>query len=133
MEIWEKEWDGSENGRWTHQLIPEISQWVNRKHGEVNFYLTQFLTGHGCFRKYLHKIGHADSPMCPMCNTTEETPRHVVFECPRFAGERTSWMSTCGSHLRVENIVAEMCNDSKCWEESEKFIRAIMMKLQTST
>ncbi|XP_033251710.1 uncharacterized protein LOC117190756 [Drosophila miranda] len=45
---------------WTHQLIPSIDAWVSRKHGQVNFYLTQLLSGHGCFRSYLHRFGHAD-------------------------------------------------------------------------
>ncbi|XP_062542083.1 uncharacterized protein LOC134210074 [Armigeres subalbatus] len=39
----------TDNGRWTHRLIPNLSTWMNRKHGEVNFHLTQFLSGHGCF------------------------------------------------------------------------------------
>ncbi|XP_070142309.1 uncharacterized protein [Drosophila kikkawai] len=29
------------------------SSWIDRKHGEVDFYLTQELSGHGCFRSYL--------------------------------------------------------------------------------
>ncbi|GBP14366.1 hypothetical protein EVAR_98823_1 [Eumeta japonica] len=43
-------------GRWTHRLIPQIDFWLNRNHGEVNYYLTQMLSGHGCFRAYLHRF-----------------------------------------------------------------------------
>lgn len=39
--------DGSAKRRWTHRLIPEIECWVNRKHGESNYCLTQMLRGHG--------------------------------------------------------------------------------------
>lgn len=56
---WQEEWDASEKGRWTHQLIPNISAWVNRKHSEINFELTQFLSDHRCLWKYLHRFGHA--------------------------------------------------------------------------
>ncbi|XP_065091473.1 uncharacterized protein LOC135712450 [Ochlerotatus camptorhynchus] len=86
---WQQEWNTTENGRWTHRLIPILSTWVNRKHGEVNFHLTQFLSGHGCFRKYLHRFGHAASPLCPECGNVDETPEHVVFDCPRFEAVRT--------------------------------------------
>ncbi|XP_015122230.1 uncharacterized protein LOC107044733 [Diachasma alloeum] len=30
-------------GRWTHRLIAQVGVWLNREHGEVNFYLTQML------------------------------------------------------------------------------------------
>ncbi|KAH8252209.1 hypothetical protein KR032_009296, partial [Drosophila birchii] len=57
---WQAMWDSSTKGRWTHRLIPDISSWVNRRHGEVDFYLTQVLSGHGCFRSYLKRFGHED-------------------------------------------------------------------------
>ena len=41
--------DGRQTGRWTYRLIPKLATWLNRKHGEVGFYLAQALSGHGCF------------------------------------------------------------------------------------
>ena len=49
LQRWQAQWDSSEKGRWTHQLVPRIAEWVNRKHGDPSYYLTQMLTGHGCF------------------------------------------------------------------------------------
>ena len=79
---WQRECSNSTKGSWTHRLIPEISGWVGRQHGEVNFHLTQILSGHGCFRQYLHRFGHAVSPLCPECVEEEETAEHVFFVCP---------------------------------------------------
>ena len=79
---WQRDWGTSEKGRWTHRVIPVLSTWLNRKHGEVTFCLTQFQSGHGCFRLYLHRFVHAVIPVCPECEVVEETPEHVVFECP---------------------------------------------------
>ncbi|XP_062541349.1 uncharacterized protein LOC134209381 [Armigeres subalbatus] len=73
MRKWQLAWNSSSKGRWTYRLIPNLSLWVDRKHGEVNFFLTQFRLGHGCFRKYLHRFGHAESPLCPACPNCEET------------------------------------------------------------
>lgn len=64
---WQLEWDAAAKGRWTHRLIPKIDVWLSRNHGEVNYYLTQMLSGHGCFREYLHRFKHDDSPECPSC------------------------------------------------------------------
>ncbi|KAL7724943.1 hypothetical protein ACLKA6_002307 [Drosophila palustris] len=76
---WQVRWDSATNGRWTHQLIPKVEEWLNRGKGEVNFHLAQFLTGHGGFRKYLHKYRQEDSPECPTCPSASEDPEHVLY------------------------------------------------------
>jgi hypothetical protein len=123
---WQREWDSSTNGRWTYRLIPVLSVWLNRKHGEVNFQLTQFLSGHGCFRQYLHRFGHATSPMCPECLKIVETPEHVIFECPRFEEVR----SVLSPAITVENVVNEMCKDLEAWSSVSHVIAQIMSQLQ---
>ena len=50
LQRWQEKCDASEKERWTHGLIPQVENWVNRKHGEVNYCLTQMLSNHGCFR-----------------------------------------------------------------------------------
>jgi len=45
VDNWQAAWNNSSKGRWTHQLISSIESWVNRKHGQVDFYLTQALSG----------------------------------------------------------------------------------------
>ncbi|KAG5883486.1 hypothetical protein JTB14_013130 [Gonioctena quinquepunctata] len=35
-----------EYGRWIHILIPHIEEWANRPYGEVDYFLTQALSGH---------------------------------------------------------------------------------------
>lgn len=122
---WQQEWDNAENGRWTHRLIPNVSTWVNREHGEVNFYLTQFLSGHGCFRQYLHRCGHAASPFCPACANVEETPEHVVFDCPRFAELRRRMPA-----LEPDNIAERMCNEEDTWNAVSRVVTQILSELQ---
>lgn len=122
---WQQEWNNAEKGRWTYRLIPNVSLWVNRKHGEVNFHLTQFLSGHGCFRKYLHRFGHASSPCCPDCENVEETPEHVVFECPRFEEVRRDMRG-----VTVDNVVEEMCREEGIWNAVDSTVSRIMSELQ---
>ncbi|CAB0034434.1 unnamed protein product [Trichogramma brassicae] len=47
---WQEAWDRSKKARWTHRLIPNIRVWIERRHGEMNYHLTQLLTGHGFFK-----------------------------------------------------------------------------------
>lgn len=125
MAKWQQEWNTATNGRWTYRLIPSLSVWVNRKHGEVTFHLTQFLSGHGCFRQYLHRFGHASSPLCPECGNVEETPEHVVFVCPRFGTMREEI-----TNLNVGNIIGEMCREESIWDAASRTITRILTELQ---
>ncbi|XP_058816958.1 uncharacterized protein LOC131680257 [Topomyia yanbarensis] len=93
------DWDSSEKGRLTHRVIPVLSTWVNRRHGKVTFYLTQFLSGHGCFKQYLHRFEHTVSPFCSKCINAEEIPEHVIVVCPRFDAARWEIPS-----LNVESV-----------------------------
>ena len=60
-------WESSLRERWTFHLAPYIIPWMKNKHCELNYYVTQFLIGHGCFRKYLHRFGYDSSPTWPNC------------------------------------------------------------------
>lgn len=127
---WQREWDTTEKGRWTHRLIPSVSTWVSRRHGEVTFHLTQFLSGHGCFRKYLHRFGHAESPLCPDCVDCEETPEHVVFACPRFEAARSEMLAIIGADTSPDNVVRRMCSDIAKWNAVVGAVTQITSALQ---
>ena len=62
LDAWQHEWDCAEKGRWTRRLIGQLRPWTERKHGEVNYYITHFLTGHGSFLACFYKIGEVSSP-----------------------------------------------------------------------
>ncbi|CAB0044392.1 unnamed protein product [Trichogramma brassicae] len=61
--------DWASKGRWTHRLIPNIAEWVERGHGEVNYYLTQLLSGHGYFKSHSQRYDNTLSALCPACPT----------------------------------------------------------------
>lgn len=130
MAQWQGSWDGSTKGRWTHRLIPNLERWVHRKHGEVHFYLTQVLSGHGCFREYLHRVGHASSPNCPSCIDTVETVEHVIFGCPRFQSSRDTLLLGCGPDTSPDNLVDRMCQREDAWNAASRAITEVMLKLQ---
>jgi hypothetical protein len=130
IQDWQEEWDGSVKGRWTHRLIPSVKDWMERPHGEVNFHMTEFLSGHGGFRDYLHRIGRAQSPNCPHCVQAIESPEHVFFECSRFLEGRKELYKLTGPGIRVETLIKAMCSDKATWEAVSSFIYKIMSSLQ---
>ncbi|XP_070132570.1 uncharacterized protein [Drosophila bipectinata] len=42
---WQRRWEASSKGRWMFRLIPDVGVWTGRKHGQVDIYLTQALSG----------------------------------------------------------------------------------------
>ncbi|XP_070854985.1 uncharacterized protein [Drosophila suzukii] len=50
IEAWQRRWNNATTGRGTHSLIPSLTPWLQRRHGQVDFYL---ISGHGCSKEYL--------------------------------------------------------------------------------
>lgn len=123
LERWQSRWDSSTKGRWTHKLIPDIRTWIERKHGECSYQLTQFLSGHGGYRKYLHKFGHDTSPMCPHCLDVEEDTEHAIFHCPRF-------MEGFEGNYDPSNVLDYMLQSESNWLEVESRITSIQTELR---
>ncbi|CAB0040877.1 unnamed protein product, partial [Trichogramma brassicae] len=104
LEKWKTQWSATTKGRWTHRLIPSIAAWIERRHGEVNYHLTQLLSGHGCFRSYLCRTKNDTSSSCPTCHPTVEDVEHVIFHCPRFTSEREELYRLANGLLEPETI-----------------------------
>ncbi|KAM8702435.1 hypothetical protein ACLKA7_001766 [Drosophila subpalustris] len=127
---WQISWDSAPNGRWTYRLIKELRPWLRRRHGQLNFYLSQLLTGHGCFKSYLHRFKHAEDPFCDHCgHGIIEDAEHSIFLCPLFGRERG--MSAIGRlHLTPDNLVAHMLAEESTWTDISNLAAHIMKDLR---
>lgn len=60
---------------------PVFKDWLRKSYGSLSF--LQVLSGHGCFREYLHEItGREVSPRCHHCPEERDTAQHTLKECP---------------------------------------------------
>ncbi|KAH8295309.1 hypothetical protein KR018_009921, partial [Drosophila ironensis] len=131
MAQWQQRWDSSEKGAWTRALIPCVETWVNRKHGQLNFHLTQFLSGHGFFRDYLYRFGHVEDPFCPACGKgCIENPEHVIFSCPRFVVQRDEAERSLEVQLKPANLVSCMLTSTGNWEAIDRMANSVMKELR---
>jgi len=126
--LWQTRWDASGKGRWTHRLIPHIVPWITRKHGEVNFHLTQFFTSHGCFPAYLHRFGKLDSPVCWYCGLEADDANHTVFVCDAWETRRSRVNTALNTTISPDNIVPIMLRDKNSWNAVSSFIHEVMVK-----
>ncbi|CAB0041395.1 unnamed protein product [Trichogramma brassicae] len=105
---WQEAWDRSKKARWTHRLIPNIRVWIERRHRELNYHLTQLLTGQGFFKHHSQRYDHNQSAQCPVCPTSIENAEHVFYHCPRFSEERERLHSLLHEVMTPENTTRLM-------------------------
>jgi hypothetical protein len=124
MVEWQKRWEQGTKGRWTRTLITDVKIWKKRQHGEVDFYITQALTGHGCYGEYLKRIGKERDDTCWYCDTAA----HTLFEYSRWESERLTMEGKTETRLTSENFVDIMLHSKQRWDAVAEFVRKIMRR-----
>lgn len=114
IQRWQERWDQESRARWTRRLIPNLEPWVARRSGEVNYYLTQMLTGHGYFRKYLHRMNKADQPSCLYGDAEEDDAEHTFFRCNRWREKRSRLQGVLGT-ITPENVIDKLMVNDQNW------------------
>jgi cobalamin biosynthesis protein CobD/CbiB len=71
---------------------------VNNKH----FLLTQFLTNHGSFRSYLHRMNKTPSPNCNCPEMTVQTAHHLMLECSLWSKDRPTVLKSLPTPLVMQ-------------------------------
>ena len=122
---WQLSWQNEPRGKWTARLIDKLDPWLNRKHGEIDYFLTQLLSGHGGFQSYLHRVGKARSPDCVFCNRVADDAEHTFFSCERWDGLRQQLYADTGE-LSPDNIVREMLKSAGSWNRIAHYVRALL-------
>ena len=125
LQTWQQRWQGERYGRWTARLIPNISTWMGRNFGEVNYYLTQFISGHGYFRKYLYRMGKATSPSCIYGDSNEDDAEHTFFECNRWRELRARLEQQTGP-LNSDNVIERMIRNENTWNLIAGYVERIL-------
>ena len=126
---WQEEWRDPTaiTAKWTRRLIPDVRLWKNRKHGEVNFHLTQFLTGHGVFGNYFLRFNLDVSDACWFCGIPD-SPAHTIFDCERWEEDRIRTNAAVGITLTPDNICETMLDCKGNWGTVANYIVGVMRK-----
>lgn len=115
VRLWQQWWDNLEGkAAWTKRLIPDLAPSLGRKHGEVHYHLSQFLTGHGSFGSYLKQFRLIMDDKCPYCEEID-TPYHTIYKCIRWSKERIELEVAMEMEINPENTVTEMVGSRNGW------------------
>ncbi|XP_035742248.1 uncharacterized protein LOC118450545 [Vespa mandarinia] len=94
IKCWQSRWEQERRGRWTDLLNSQLDNWINRESGEVDFYLTQFLIGHGLFRSYMARMRKSAERLALEQDLGDLSPDNVVEKMLRGQKEwnKVAWM-----------------------------------------
>lgn len=126
---WQQEWEScnQDKAAWTRRLIPDISVWRSRRHGSVDRFLCQLLSGHGESGAYRRRMGLGQPHMCDYCGS-EDDAEHVFFTCTEVEEERRHVASVSGREWTPESAVSIMLDSAEAWEAVQRIARYIVTR-----
>ena len=109
------------------RLMRNIRPCIGRRFGEVKYYVTQVLLGHGLFRKYLHRISKTASYYC-LYEEGEiiDIAEYTVFGCARWQSYRSELTSTIGT-ITAANIVGVMIPSRENLASMVNYVERILL------
>ena len=122
---WQALWENRADSRWTKRPIKEVVPWIKREHGEVNYFLTQFLSGHGFFQSYLFRMSKVGSPECVFCPGERDDAYQTFFDCDRWMTKKIALETEIGG-ITPDNIVERMLQNEKRWSAVARFVEDIL-------
>lgn len=131
LDKWQDRWEAieaAEERQWTRRLIRDVRAWTGRRFGEVDFHITQALTGHGCFAQYLHRLGLLDDAGFWFCEHLNDDPNHTFFECNTWYNKRRELNMLIGEEVIAENLVSNMINSKDKWNAISNYIHYVLTK-----
>ncbi|XP_072750509.1 uncharacterized protein [Anoplolepis gracilipes] len=113
-------------------VLPCLEEWLDRAWGNSTFRMTQVLFGHGCFGKYLHRIGREASETCHHCGHKRDTAQHTLQACPAWRDERDVLTRTIGGDLALPSVVVKMLGSEDNWRAVAAFCEAVMAQKESA-
>jgi hypothetical protein len=128
VERWKERLETPSAGLRTIEAVrPVLSQWLERSHGALTFRLTQVLTGHGCFGRYLCRIAGREPTMeCHTCGEAEDTAQHTLELCPAWARQRDELAQVVGADLSLPAVIKSMVDSDRSWNAMLSFCEEVL-------
>lgn len=120
----------SSGARVIDAVRPVFQQWLARRHGILTYRLTQVLTGHGCFGRYLCRVaGREPTVECHHCEGgIEDTAEHTLSSCAAWAAERQALVAVVGENLSLQSLLPAMIGSKRAWKAVAAFAETVMAR-----
>ncbi|XP_026316046.1 uncharacterized protein LOC113227367 [Hyposmocoma kahamanoa] len=113
---WQEKLEEPRSGHWTIGAIrPVLAKWADRSWGGISYHLAQVLTGHGCFGKYLCRVG-----------------REPTTACPAFDEQRSTLTAVVGHDLSLLTVVRAMVGSERAWNAVASFCTDVLPRKEAA-
>ena len=89
-------------------IIHSWDDWAEIGPTLLTYRITQTITGHGCFGKYLQRIGVEETPVCHHCGAESDTAQHTVEACEAFETQRRDLVAAIGPDLSISALISAL-------------------------
>ncbi|XP_041977482.1 uncharacterized protein LOC121731874 [Aricia agestis] len=114
-------------------MRPVLREWADREGGALTYRLTQVLTGHGCFGRYLCDIARREqTTACHHCDDERDTAQHTLLACPAWNEQRAALQAAVGDDISLPVIVRAMLSSENSWRAVATFAEEVMSAKEES-
>ncbi|KMQ86578.1 reverse transcriptase [Lasius niger] len=111
-------------------IVPRLEEWLTRDTANgMTFHLTQVLTNHGCFSKYLYRIQKRPNNTCFMCGMDDEDDAyHTLRDCPMWDTSRLEMREKLGlpRNFSMSDVMDCIMSSRNSWIAFSSFVEGIM-------
>ena len=109
-----------------HTLIRNVKEWTTRDHRRLDYWVTQALSGHGCFGAYLFKYKKRSDPTCQDCGAGSDDAEHAFFRCRVYMEEQDQLRQSIGAPLESEIVADVMLRGPESWDKIACYFRHLI-------
>ncbi|KMQ92969.1 reverse transcriptase [Lasius niger] len=111
-------------------LVPRLKVWMTRDTiNNMSFHLSQVFTNHGCFSKYLHRIGKKADAMCFVCGMDDvDDAYHTIRDCPMWDTQRMDMRGKLNLPIdfTLGDVIDVILTSREFWVAFSSFVEEIM-------
>lgn len=108
-------------------IADSFTAWT-RSFGGMNFHLTQLLSDHGCFQKFVYQIKKVVFSMCIYCKDIQDTAEHTMLVCQQWETERRHMVDILGCNDTLNGIIKAACEGKDKWQALNQFAQEVMIQ-----
>lgn len=126
LAAWQQRWQDEKHSRWTYCLLPDIRVWIKYRI-ELEYHTTQFLTEHGCFAAFRHRI----DPNCWFSCGEPDSAEHHLMVCQRWQEERVklidSVMLPTQRRPTSEELMGRVPENGEYWRHFKEITKSTLL------
>ncbi|XP_011862120.1 PREDICTED: uncharacterized protein LOC105558811 [Vollenhovia emeryi] len=113
-------------------ILPQLDAWLERPWARASYRTSQVLTGHGCFGRYLRRIGREDTSRCHHCDSADDSAQHTLEHCPAWAGQRRVLRDAIGDDLALPKVVEAIVEGEDKWKAFSAYCESVMREKENA-